>query len=777
MKIPWIILTSGGIAVTISLGPAALAQVDWLSEDYEYLQSAEDGIGYERLAVNGVYRVYAPIHIASARGDTEVVNRELAEGIPVDLQVVSPGAPYDGATPLMLAAAFGQRDIISLLLERGADISAATSQGITALMCAAGAISEASGPFSDCVSLLLKNGAIPDTRDQVGRTALIYACGGGMAMNAMFNPEIIAPFRPNTMVRRVQPQTGDMVTNRRGVQPPLGGSPDRVHELLVAGASTRIRDASNASALHYAAVHPNVAISKELLSLDAYVDQQAIIFAAAYGTGEVFDHLLEMVEDVHWLDRLRLVQMVVRAEIDSGMKLSCLLHRGMTINIADDGERLLADALDSRSDGSAVPVLLNLGVSPLINLPNGDTPLMAAAAFANHEVLRALLAFPFDVNASSVARRAETALMLAAASERASDSKVRLLLAHGADPNARTKDGLTAILYAARAGNMSAVVALAESGADPNVSVPRAAGTGWIGGMTPLLYVANSGGDPIVLATERGDEALQALLSLGANPNDSLGANRSALVLGLESGQAGVVDCLLKAGARVGNHDINISDEEMILESVISKGNADTLEVVLRNGIDPNRTIRLEEEDLTALGFACARGQAKMAEILLSAGASANGATSSGVTALMAAVVPFDGATARGVTDVVKRLLEREANVNATDVLGRTAVMRLCEHISGNSQTTTTLLQMLIQAEADLHLRDEAGQSAMHYAARGAYRETIDILLASGAQLQVLDRRDRSPLDIARERWGDAAIDQVPSFRYLVDLIRDSTQF
>jgi ankyrin repeat protein len=74
----------------------------------------------------------------------------------------------DGYPPLGLAAFFGRRDAVTLLLDRGADVNAAArnAQRVTALHAAV------AGPDPDIARLLLDHGADPNARQEAGFTAL-----------------------------------------------------------------------------------------------------------------------------------------------------------------------------------------------------------------------------------------------------------------------------------------------------------------------------------------------------------------------------------------------------------------------------------------------------------------------------------------------------------------------------------------------------------------------------------------------------------------------------
>jgi uncharacterized protein len=77
-----------------------------------------------------------------------------------------------GCTALVGAAISGQREVVALLLRKGADVET-RGFGKTALMHAT-----ADG-HGDMVALLLDGGALIETKDSIGWTALIHAAAGG----------------------------------------------------------------------------------------------------------------------------------------------------------------------------------------------------------------------------------------------------------------------------------------------------------------------------------------------------------------------------------------------------------------------------------------------------------------------------------------------------------------------------------------------------------------------------------------------------------------------
>ena len=231
-----------------------------------------------------------------------------------------------------------------------------------------------------------------------------------------------------------------------------------------------------------------------------------------------------------------------------------LIRAGANVNAAND---LGVTPLWTASlNGSVAMVrrLLEAGANPNAALLLGETPVMVAARSGKPDIVELLLAKDANVNAR--AARGQTALMWAVAQKHS--EVVKVLLAHRADVHARSEvwsqmmavpphgypdynrmiphGGDTALMFAARAGDLSSAKLLVAAGANVNdqdawgVSATVLAAHSGYGELVDFLL--EKGADPnasaagftaLHVAIMRRDETMaSALLAHGANPNTPL---------------------------------------------------------------------------------------------------------------------------------------------------------------------------------------------------------------------------------------------------------------
>jgi ankyrin repeat protein/Tol biopolymer transport system component len=291
------------------------------------------------------------------------------------------------------------------------------------------------------------------------------------------------------------------------------------------------------------------------------------------------------------------------------------------------------------SDRGAVARALALRASVNGRSMEGDTPLMYAAVYSISAVAQMLLDAGADPNARD--KQGGTALMRAIRDR----DMVRLLLDRGADIHARSIHGVTALMVAAnRPGGSEVVKLLLARGADPRT--PDAAG------ISPLMYATDfgdlesvkalvgggadvkagrpNGATPLFWAANGPPDVLAWLLEHGADPNATRGT-ASPLMEAARFGAVENVRALLDRGA-----DVNARDERgtPLIHAVGSdRAGPDTIRLLLDRGADPNALARRCErcihepraedgsDGLTALMLARQRGESDIVKMLVAAGA------------------------------------------------------------------------------------------------------------------------------------------------------------
>jgi len=232
-----------------------------------------------------------------------------------------------------------------------------------------------------------------------------------------------------------------------------------------------------------------------------------------------------------------------------------LIRAGARVNAAND---LGATPLWTASmNGSAAMVraMLQAGADPNLGLLLGETPLMAGSRSGNPEVIAQLL----DKGAKIDARgpRGQTALMWAVSEQH--PDVVKVLLARGADVRAKSEV-------------WSDMMAVPPHGKpEYNRLIPH-------GGDTALMFAARVGD----LASAK------LLLAAGANVNDADAWGVSAMVLAAHSGFTELVEFLLDEGA-----DANaIGPGFTALHEAVMRRDERMVTALLAHGANPNTPLQ-----------------------------------------------------------------------------------------------------------------------------------------------------------------------------------------
>ena len=274
-----------------------------------------------------------------------------------------------------------------------------------------------------------------------------------------------------------------------------------------------------------------------------------------------------------------------------------LLKRGVSPNLVDaDGTpALMAATLFGGAD--LVTLLLERGADPNRTGLGGATALMWAVPSV--EKARLLIAHGANVNARSETDR--TALLVAASYPRTVEL-LRLLLDRGAELRAQDRAGATALALAARSADVDVVRFLVDRGLDPNALSPGARRAGFSRNDLPTAeYLMSKAPSPAqdllgVAATWQPVHVVARWIELGGDPNNVFAGqySRTPLMNAVTSEAEGAdtLKLLLDKGA---NPNAETPEGERPLDWAVYKGDRAKIEVLEQYGATRGRGPRGEE--------------------------------------------------------------------------------------------------------------------------------------------------------------------------------------
>ena len=372
----------------------------------------------------------------------------------------------NGYLPLELATLYSSYDVISTLLDNGADINASGFDGNGTLF----ALIYRKAPISlDEAKELLGKVSDVDVENSYGYTPLFYAVGNNnldavsllVEFGADVNRKSASGYAP--ILYATTPECITMLTEA-GADPNVTVEyEDGEYSLL----SLYISDYSTEHELAKALIEAGADVN----FMDSYGTTPFSLALEGDAEMEFIDLMLEHGASAEYLNEElleKLVGDVFGNPIDSDT-LAYLDYVGYPLDMRDDEgmSLLMHSVVYSFPDVDIVSKLLEMGANPNARTLEGVTPLMLAAAYCSDtEIMEILINAGADVNA----RTEELATPLMASAANKNEDVVDFLIKAGADINAQDEDGNTALFYAAdEAVNPAVIDVLLEAGADATI--------------------------------------------------------------------------------------------------------------------------------------------------------------------------------------------------------------------------------------------------------------------------------------------------------------------
>ncbi|XP_071319845.1 ankyrin-3 isoform X29 [Trachinotus anak] len=565
---------------------------------------------------------FTPLHIAAHYGNINVATLLLNRGAAVDFKA------RNDITPLHVASKRGNSNMVRLLLERGAKIDARTKDGLTPLHCGARSGHEqvvemlldrgapilsktknglsplhmaTQGDHLNCVQLLLHHEVPVDDVTNDYLTALHVAAHCGHYKVA----KVIVDKKANPNAKALNGFTPLHIACKKNRV--------KVMELLLKhGASIQAVTESGLTPIHVAAFMGHENIVHQLISHGASPNTSNV-------RGETALHMAARAGQSN----------VVRYLVQNGARVDA--------KAKDDQTPLHISSRLGKQD--IVHQLLANGACPDATTNSGYTPLHLAAREGHRDIAAALL----DQGASLGITTKKGFTPLHVAAKYGKIEVASLLLQKSAPPDAAGKSGLTPLHVAAHYDNQKVALLLLNQGASPHAAAKN--------GYTPLH----------IAAKKNQMEITTTLLEYGASTNTVTRQGITPLHLAAQEGNVDIVTLLLARDAPV-----NMGNKSGLtpLHLAAQEDKVNVAEVLVNQGaiIDPETKL-----GYTPLHVACHYGNVKMVNFLLKNQAKVNAKTKNGYT-------PLHQAAQQGHTHIINLLLHHGASPNELTTNGNSAL-------------------------------------------------------------------------------------------------------
>uniref|UniRef100_A0A669E903 Ankyrin 3 n=1 Tax=Oreochromis niloticus TaxID=8128 RepID=A0A669E903_ORENI len=537
---------------------------------------------------------FTPLHIAAHYGNINVATLLLNRGAAVDFMA------RNDITPLHVAAKRGNSNMVKLLLDRGAKIDAKTKDGLTPLHCGARSGHE------QVVEILLDRGAPILSKTKNGLSPLHMATQGDHLNCVQLLLQHDVP---------VDDVTNDYLTALH-VAAHCGHY--KVAKLIVdKKANPNAKALNGFTPLHIACKKNRVKVMELLLKHGASI--QAVtesgltpIHVAAFMGHENIVHALTHhgaspnTTNVRGETALHMAARAGQADV-----VRYLLKNGAKVETKSKDDQTALHISSRLGKVDIVQQLLHCGASANAATTSGYTPLHLAAREGHHDVAAMLL--DNGASLSSATKKGFSPLHVAA--KYGKMEVASLLLQKGAAPDAAGKSGLTPLHVAAHYDNQRVALLLLDQGASPHAA-------------------AKNGYMPLHIAAKKNQmEIGTTLLEYGADTNAVTRQGISPIHLAAQEGNVDLVSLLLTKNANV-----NVCNKPTILFTQHKTSQARFLKNTLLFIHLLHTTLINAIVDLhngyTPLHQAAQQGHTHIINLLLQNGASANELTVNGNTAL-----------------------------------------------------------------------------------------------------------------------------------------------
>ncbi|XP_078269336.1 ankyrin 3b isoform X7 [Rhinoraja longicauda] len=565
---------------------------------------------------------FTPLHIAAHYGNINVATLLLNRGAAVDFTA------RNDITPLHVASKRGNANMVKLLLDRGSQIEAKTRDGLTPLHCAARSGHE------QVVEMLLDRGAPILSKTKNGLSPLHMATQGDHLNSVKLLLHHDVP---------VDDVTNDYLTALHVAA--HCGHYKVAKVLMEKKANPNAKALNGFTPLHIACKKNRIKVMDLLLKYGASIQAVTesgltpIHVAAFMGHTNIVTQLMQRGASPNTTNVRGETALHMAARAGQADVVRLLVQNGALVEAKAKDDQTPLHIASRLGKADIVQQLLQHGASPDAATTSGYTPLHISAREGHEDVASVLL----EQGASLAVDTKKGFTPLHVAAKYGKMEVANLLLHKSASPNASGKSGLTPLHVAAHYDNQKVALLLLDQGASPHAAAKN--------GYTPLHIAAKK--NQMDIAT--------TLLEYGADTNTVTKQGITPVHLAAQEGHVDMVSLLLTRNA-----DVNLGNKSGLtpLHLAAQEDRVNVAEVLVNQGaaIDPQTKM-----GYIPLHVACHYGNVKMVNFLLQHGSKVNAKTKNGYT-------PLHQAAQQGHTHIINILLQNGASPDEVTVNGNTAL-------------------------------------------------------------------------------------------------------
>ncbi|XP_067653128.1 serine/threonine-protein phosphatase 6 regulatory ankyrin repeat subunit A-like [Haliotis asinina] len=629
----------------------------------------------------------------------------------------------------MVAAVAGHRELLELLVEKGANLTLQDDEdnNILHVVCMEGNLETVKYIYSrkiididsrggngttplmsaalfgkmDVFCFLMKIGADMSKENDDGQNILHVSCQGG-------NVEIVEYVIKHTCLYINS-------TDKNGITPLMlaAGYRNNVvfHFLIERGADTLAKDSTNRNVLHWASQGGNVKIVKYILTqniidINGNDDNKMtpLLLAAYHGNSDVLELLIEKGANA----------LAVNRKSRNSLHLSCtgghvdaakyvLNQTSVDINSKDCEEMTPVMLAASHGKSEVFDMLIKKGADLSVIDKNGDNILHWACRGGNVKIVNYIL-MQNIVDINSKGYKEKTPVMLAASHGKS--EVFDMMMKKGADLSVIDKNGDNILHWACRGGNVKIVnYILIQNTLDINSKGYE--------DKTPVMLAASHG----------KNEVFNILMKKGADLSVTDDDGHNILHCACRGGNVNIVSYILIQSSL----DINSKchDEMTPVMHAASLGKNEVFDILVKNGANLSDT---DVDGSTILCLACRGGNVEIVNyILMQNIVDINRKNIDGKTPVVCAA--HDGN--REVFDI---LVKKGVNLSVTDQNGDNVLHWACR--GGKIKIVNYILMQTI---VDINSNNGWGMTPVMSAALHGRREVFDVLVEKGANISVVD--------------------------------------